>query len=125
ESAPSYDRRINVGSSGNMYNTGNSVQTEHSNIARFGKQKLIFANSGATIYVRVNNSYNNALTTINECNYENDLLNLNGTTCNANLSTLTNKVGTELSSNVWGVEPSLDSGYPHLKYRYWQHYADA
>lgn len=125
ESAPSYDRRINVDSSGNMYNTSNSIQTEHSNIARFGKQKLIFANSGATIYVRVNNSYNNALTTINECNYENDLLNLNGTTCNANLSTLTNQVGTELSSNVWGVESSLDGGYPHLKYRYWQHYAEA
>lgn len=124
EDTPSYKREIKVNNGNNMYNTNSSIQSEHSNIVRFGKQKLIFTNSGATMYVRVNNSTNTALTTINECNYENSLLSLRGSTCGSSLATLTNKVKSELSSNVWGTESSLENGYPHLKYRYWQYYAE-
>lgn len=125
EKEPSYTRTIKVDNSENLYNTSSSKQTEHSNIARFGKQKLIFANSGSTIYVRVNNSSNSALTTINTCDFENELLSLRGVSCGKNLNTLTKNVKENLSSNIWGNDGTIEGGYPHLKYRYWEYYADA
>ena len=124
EKTPSYTRTIKVDNGDDLYNTSKSQQTEHSNIARFGKQKLIFSNSGSTIYVKVNNSTNSALTTINTCDFENKLLTLRGVSCGDSLNTLNKNVKANLSSNIWGDDAPIEGGYPHLKYRYWEYYAN-
>lgn len=116
----SYDRSITVDNNKNF----DYYETKHDTILSFGKQKLIFENQNNNVTIFVANRYGSAKTVLDSFTFDTELSKIQGVSCNGQKSTLTDNIKNNFSSSIWGYDSSIEKGYPHLKYRYWQYGAE-
>ncbi|MBE7075285.1 MAG: hypothetical protein E7376_04835 [Clostridiales bacterium] len=129
ETEDSYTREIYLDYTGNYnwYNQTKSTNISCGTLGKIGKQKMIFDKSSKSnnkIKLSVANAQGNAKTKVYETDFNTALQTYYGKTCNKNLSTLKGKVGsgssTKLNNTIWAVDDAIESGFPHLQYKYWQ-----